>query len=471
MRITGARPTRFSKPYQLPKQPWGTESDNLFLSFEAVPDKQGKKQDLSGETLADDSSLAFIRRFHGSEQPTDDEIRRYIHHQEHNIRNIAAFKALGINSGYIGWKSAGGKVRKELVMEFLKHHDPRVRRVMFGAILNKPDAITAEVFELAVKAVKDPRESWWVKDAALQVIGRGSADQIVPLVDLLLPYLKHEEDWLKNATLTALTPVAADERCYQRVLPAIGDLIRSNQRVSVTRGLAGGIRAKIKAAGPAVQKLATETLEGTFTGYAGSKTAPGGLDTTSTFEFHLEAIAASLADVPGGLDVLYEIARQRKPNEILPYKEFFLRADSSHFGPKLKKAIQPIIMEDLIPEFVGRLPVIATLEDLDVSALVKILVEPKNALVKQYAKLFDMENVELSFTDDALTAIAKKAIERKTGARGLRSILEGILLDTMFDLPSMEGVGEVVVDKDVVAGTKEPIRVFTETKKRADDAA
>ena len=125
----------------------------------------------------------------------------------------------------------------------------------------------------------------------------------------------------------------------------------------------------------------------------------------------------------------------------------------------------------LIPEFVGRLPVIATLEDLDVAALVKILVEPKNALVKQYAKLFDMENVELSFTDDALTAIARKAIERKTGARGLRSILESILLDTMFDLPSMEGVGEVVVDKDVVAGTKEPIRVFSETKKRADDAA
>jgi ATP-dependent Clp protease ATP-binding subunit ClpX len=111
------------------------------------------------------------------------------------------------------------------------------------------------------------------------------------------------------------------------------------------------------------------------------------------------------------------------------------------------------------------------MEDLDVTALVKILVEPKNALVKQYGKLFDMENVELSFTDDALTAIAKKAIERKTGARGLRSILESILLDTMFDLPSMEGVGEVVVDKDVVAGTKEPIRVFSEKDKRAEDAA
>jgi ATP-dependent Clp protease ATP-binding subunit ClpX len=125
----------------------------------------------------------------------------------------------------------------------------------------------------------------------------------------------------------------------------------------------------------------------------------------------------------------------------------------------------------LIPEFVGRLPVIATLEDLDVSALVKILVEPKNALVKQYRKLFDMEEVDLSFTDDALTAIAKKAIERKTGARGLRSIIEGLLLDTMFDLPSMKGVAEVVVDKDVVEGRKEPVRVFAEPDQKAEDAA
>jgi len=124
----------------------------------------------------------------------------------------------------------------------------------------------------------------------------------------------------------------------------------------------------------------------------------------------------------------------------------------------------------LIPEFVGRLPVIATLLDLDETALVKILVEPKNALVKQYAKLFDMEDVQLEFTDDALHSIAVKAIERKTGARGLRSILEGILLDTMFDLPSMDGVDEVHIDKEVVLGTKEPVRVYA-AKDKADDAA
>ena len=124
----------------------------------------------------------------------------------------------------------------------------------------------------------------------------------------------------------------------------------------------------------------------------------------------------------------------------------------------------------LIPEFIGRLPVIATLEDLDEEALVKILVEPKNALVKQYAKLFDMEDVELEFTEDALGAVARKAIDRKTGARGLRSILEGILLDTMFDLPSMDGVDEVHVDKEVVMGTKEPVRVYAKKGKAVDAA-
>jgi ATP-dependent Clp protease ATP-binding subunit ClpX len=124
----------------------------------------------------------------------------------------------------------------------------------------------------------------------------------------------------------------------------------------------------------------------------------------------------------------------------------------------------------LIPEFIGRLPVIATLMDLDEDALIKILVEPKNALVKQYHKLFDMEDVELAFSDDALGAVARKAIDRKTGARGLRSILEGILLDTMFDLPSMDGVDEVHIDKDVVEGRKEPVRVYAKKGKTGDAA-
>ena len=118
----------------------------------------------------------------------------------------------------------------------------------------------------------------------------------------------------------------------------------------------------------------------------------------------------------------------------------------------------------LIPEFIGRLPVIATLEDLDEEALVKILTEPKNALIKQYAKLFDMEGVKLTFAQDALSAIAKRAIERKTGARGLRSIMEGILLETMFELPSFDGVEEVVVNGEVIEGRAQPLLIYAEKK-------
>ena len=141
---------------------------------------------------------------------------------------------------------------------------------------------------------------------------------------------------------------------------------------------------------------------------------------------------------------------------------------------EILKQVEPedLLKYGLIPEFVGRLPVTATLEDLDISALVKILSEPKNALVKQYRKLFEMEDVGLSFTDDALEAVAKRAIERKTGARGLRSILEAILLDTMFDLPTYDGVDEVVVDKDVVEGRKTPVLVYAKSAKAdKEDAA
>jgi ATP-dependent Clp protease ATP-binding subunit ClpX len=118
----------------------------------------------------------------------------------------------------------------------------------------------------------------------------------------------------------------------------------------------------------------------------------------------------------------------------------------------------------LIPEFVGRLPVIATLENLDEDALVTILTEPKNAIVKQYQRLFELEDVKLTFTDDALRAISRKAIERKTGARGLRSIMENILLDTMFDLPSLEGVDEVVVNDEVVTTDAAPLLIYADQK-------
>lgn len=140
---------------------------------------------------------------------------------------------------------------------------------------------------------------------------------------------------------------------------------------------------------------------------------------------------------------------------------------------ELFKELEPedLLRFGLIPEFVGRIPVLATLEDLDEDSLVMILSEPKNALIKQYQRLFDMEGVKLSFKEDALRAIAKKAIIRKTGARGLRSIIEAILLDTMFELPSMDGVEEVVISEEVVNTNKtQPLYIYSEKKKVEETA-
>ena len=137
------------------------------------------------------------------------------------------------------------------------------------------------------------------------------------------------------------------------------------------------------------------------------------------------------------------------------------------------KEVEPedLLKFGLIPEIVGRLPVIATLNDLDSDALVTILTEPKNALVKQYCRLFEMENVSLRFTDDALKAISSRAIKRKTGARGLRSILEEILLNTMFDLPDIKGISEVVINDDTVLKGSEPLMIFEDVSGKPASAS
>ena len=143
---------------------------------------------------------------------------------------------------------------------------------------------------------------------------------------------------------------------------------------------------------------------------------------------------------------------------------------------KIGELLSDIEPEDLlkfglIPEFVGRLPIISTLEDLDEASLIKILEEPKNSLVKQYSKLFEIEGAKLTFSKDSLKAIAEKAIKRKTGARGLRSIIEEALLQTMFDLPSMENVEEVIVNKEVISGASTPLIIFSKSSPKESKVA
>ena len=135
------------------------------------------------------------------------------------------------------------------------------------------------------------------------------------------------------------------------------------------------------------------------------------------------------------------------------------------------KSLEPedLLKYGLIPEFIGRLPIIATLEDLDEKSLIKILQEPKNSLIKQYQELFKLEGAKLVFKDNAIKEIAQKAINKKTGARGLRSILESVLLKTMFDLPSMENVNEVIVDSGAAKGQSQPIIVHSKNTQKDKD--
>ncbi|MDF1630406.1 MAG: ATP-dependent Clp protease ATP-binding subunit ClpX [Alcanivoracaceae bacterium] len=155
---------------------------------------------------------------------------------------------------------------------------------------------------------------------------------------------------------------------------------------------------------------------------------------------------------------------------------FSAEVKSKEFGRTIGQLFQDVEPEDLIkfgliPEFIGRLPVTATLEELTEEALIEILTEPRNALTKQYGRLFEMEGVELDFREDALREVAKRAMERKTGARGLRSILENVLLDTMYQVPSMQGIAKVVIDSATIRGDSEPLLIYSNSEKPASKVA
>ena len=176
--------------------------------------------------------------------------------------------------------------------------------------------------------------------------------------------------------------------------------------------------------------------------------------------------------VGGAFSGLEKIINARGQSTSIGFGADVRSPDERQMGEILKQ-VEPedLLKFGLIPEFVGRLPVIATLEDLDEDALVDILTKPKNALVKQYQRLFEMEDVSLTFSDDALRAISRKAVKRKTGARGLRSIMEGNLLDTMFDLPSFESVEEVVINSEVIEGRAQPLHIYSDRREDLETSA
>ncbi|PXA02952.1 hypothetical protein DDZ13_14285 [Coraliomargarita sinensis] len=339
LRIFGAPATQYSQTYELPERIWGTAADDAFYSLTPGAYAPGKRMDISHETIPNSASKEIFKRIKANDV-TEEVLHAYALHIDQGIRD-----------------STVAQIRKRgwdhIIMKLLRSEDPRGRHSGLMGVGALPKPMSDQVAGILIDMIEDENESWWVVMEALQQLQNASADQLGPHLAAIEKWLNHSDWWLQASAMRAATPLVTDERYYKQLIPAIAELMSTSQRASMPRYF-NDIAKQCRKAPRAVQEFAREHFSQAYAQYPEMIAAPGGQDMSNGTNYMLRHAAKAVAQTPGGLDALYAVAKKRFPNASLPHKELYLEADPQRLGPELQESMRKIILEDLIPEYIGK---------------------------------------------------------------------------------------------------------------------
>ncbi|MFT5906090.1 MAG: hypothetical protein ACI9E1_001695 [Cryomorphaceae bacterium] len=339
LRIFGAPATKHSKTYQLPKRIWGTVADDTFYSLEPGEYAPGKRMDISKETIRTDASKAIFDRIQQSDV-SEETLLGYSLHIEQAIRasTMRQISKRGLH---------------HLTMQLLRSKDPRGRHSGLLAVAALPKPMSDEVAGLITAMIEDDQESWWVVMEALKNLENASANQLAPHEAAIEKWLAHDDWWLQACAIRAASPLVTDKRFYKGLISKIAGHMATNQRPGLS-GHFHSIAKLTRNADPSIKAFAKEQFTNAYSEYPAMISAPGGQDMSAGTDYMIRHVAKTLADTTGGLDALYEVAKKRFPDTTLPHKELYLEADVSRLGPDLQNSMKGIILEELIPEYIGK---------------------------------------------------------------------------------------------------------------------